>query len=71
MVQGVVEKSNNALALPLLSTYSLLSGDTLSGIVYTALGTQGVGITGSGIAALTCGVTLIVTRPIGSNRPPT
>lgn len=67
VAQGVAAKGNNALALPLLTTYSLLSGYTLSGIVYTALGTQGVGIAGIGIAALACGVTFIVARPIGSN----
>lgn len=63
----VAEKGNNSIALPLLATYSLLSGYTLSGLVYVALGTQGVGIGGVGIAALGCGVTFIAGRQIGSN----
>jgi FtsH-binding integral membrane protein len=39
----------------------------LSGIVYLALSTSGVGIQGVGIAALGCGVTFIFARSIGSN----
>ncbi len=56
-----------ALALPLLGIYSLLSGYTLSGLVFVALRTQGVGIQGIGLAALGCGVTFVVARQIGSN----
>ncbi len=67
VVRGVAEKANNSVALPLLTTYSLLSGYTLSGLVYVALSTQGVGIEGVGIAALGCGVTFIAARQIGSN----
>lgn len=67
VARGVAEKGNNSVALPLLATYSLLSGYTLSGIVFVALGTQGVGIEGIGIAALGCGVTFIAARQIGSN----
>ncbi|HEY9596317.1 MAG TPA: Bax inhibitor-1 family protein [Cyanophyceae cyanobacterium] len=67
VARGVAEKGNNSVALPLLATYSLLSGYTLSGIVFVALGTQGVGIEGIGIAALGCGVTFIAGRQIGSN----
>lgn len=67
VARGVAEKGNNAVALPLLATYSLLSGYTLSGLVYVALGTSGVGVAGVGIAALGCGVTFIVARQIGSN----
>ncbi len=63
---NVAEKGNNSTALPLLALYSLLSGYTLSGLVYIALGTSGVGIQGIGIAALGCGVTFIVGRQIGS-----
>jgi len=65
IVRGVAEKANNSVALPLLATYSLLSGYTLSGLVYVALSTQGVGIEGVGIAALGCGVTFIAARQIG------
>jgi FtsH-binding integral membrane protein len=67
VARGIAENANNTLALPLLALYSLLTGYTLSGIVYVALGTQGVGIQGIGIAALGCGVTFIVARSMGSN----
>jgi hypothetical protein len=64
---NVAEKGNNSVALPVLALYSLLSGYTLSGLVYYALATPGVGMRGIGIAALGCGVTFIVARQIGSN----
>lgn len=67
VARGVAEKGNNSLALPLLATYSLLSGYTLSGLIFVALRTQGVGLQGIGIAALGCGVTFIAARQIGSN----
>jgi FtsH-binding integral membrane protein len=67
VARGIAEKGNNGIALPLLATYSLLSGYTLSGIVFLALRTQGVGLQGIGIAALGCGVTFIAARQIGSN----
>jgi FtsH-binding integral membrane protein len=67
VARGVAEKGNNSAALPLLALYSLLSGYTLSGIVFLALSTSGVGIQGVGIAALGCGVTFIAGRNIGSN----
>ena len=65
--QNVASKGNNAVALPLLTTYSLLSGYTLSGLVSVALQSAGVGIQGVGFAALACGITFIAARPIGSN----
>jgi FtsH-binding integral membrane protein len=40
VARGIAENANNTLALPLLALYSLLTGYTLSGIVYVALGTQ-------------------------------
>jgi FtsH-binding integral membrane protein len=67
VARGIAEKGNNSTALPMLATYSLLSGYTLSGLVALALGTQGVGIGGIGIAALGCGATFIAGRQIGSN----
>lgn len=67
VARGVAEKGNNSTALPLLATYSLLSGYTLSGLVSMALDTPGVGISGIGFAALGCGVTFIAARQIGSN----
>lgn len=67
VAMNVAEKGNNRVALPLLATYSLLTGYTLSGIVFMALRTQGVGIAGVGFAALGCGITFIGARQIGSN----
>lgn len=67
VARNVAEKENNSTALPLLALYSLLSGYTLSGLVYVALGTAGVGIRGIAIAALGCGVTFVFARSIGSN----
>jgi uncharacterized protein len=67
VARNVAEKGNKGLALPLLATYGLLSGYTLSGLIFVALQTQGVGIQGIGLAALGCGVTFIVARQIGSN----
>lgn len=67
VASNVAEKGNNRVALPLLATYSLLTGYTLSGIVFVALRTQGVGISGIGFAALGCGITFIAARQIGSN----
>lgn len=67
VARGVAQQGNNSTALPLLALYSLLSGYTLSGIVYLALSNSGVGIQGVGIAALGCGATFIVGRKIGSN----
>jgi len=67
IVNRVINKNNQSIALPLLSIYSLLSGYTLSGIVYIALGTEGVGIQGVGISAFGCGATFIIARSIGTN----
>lgn len=67
VARSVAEKGNNSIALPLLATYSLLTGYTLSGLVHVALGTSGVGLAGVGFAALGCGVTFVVARQIGSN----
>lgn len=67
IAQGVAAKGNNKVALPLLATYSLLSGYTLAMLLNLALRTNGVGMTGLGIAALSCGVTFIAARSIGSN----
>lgn len=67
VASGVAERGNNSVALPLLATYSLLSGYTLTGLVAVALGTPGVGFQGIGIAALGCGATFVAARQIGSN----
>jgi uncharacterized protein len=67
IARGVAEKGNNSTALPMLATYSLLSGYTLAGLVSLALRAPGVGLMGMGIAALSCGVTFIMARSVGSN----
>lgn len=67
VAQNVAEKANNKVALPLLATYSLLSGYTLSGLIFVALRSSGVGINGIAFAALGCGVTFIAARQMGSN----
>ncbi|MEO0686968.1 MAG: Bax inhibitor-1 family protein [Cyanobacteria bacterium J06649_11] len=67
VAQNVASKGNKQVALPLLAAYGLLSGYTLSGLVFVALSTKGVGIEGIGMAALGCGVTFIAARQIGSN----
>jgi FtsH-binding integral membrane protein len=67
VAQGVAQKGNNSTALPLLAVYSLLTGYTLTGLIFVALSTQNVGIQGITIAALGCGVTFIAARQIGSN----
>ncbi|OIP71748.1 MAG: hypothetical protein AUK43_05260 [Oscillatoriales cyanobacterium CG2_30_40_61] len=67
VASGIANKGNNQAALPLLATYSLLTGYTLTGLVDMALGTSGVGVSGIGVAALGCGVTFIGARSIGSN----
>lgn len=67
VVRGIAERADNGTAMPLLAVYSLLSGYTLSGIVFVALGTAGVGIQGVAIAALGCGITFVIARSVGSN----
>lgn len=67
VARGVAMKGNNATALPLLATYSLLSGYTLSGLVQVALQSNGVGMQGVGFAAFACGLTFIAARTVGSN----
>ncbi|MDR9402333.1 MAG: Bax inhibitor-1 family protein [Halothece sp. Uz-M2-17] len=66
IARGVAENGNNSTALPLLALYSLLSGYTLSGLIFVALSSS-AGVGGVGIAALGCGATFIVARSVGSN----
>lgn len=65
--QIAATKGKNDVALPLLATFSLVSGYTLSLLMELALKTPGVGETGLAIAALSCGITFIAARPIGGN----
>jgi len=66
VARGIAENRNNSTALPLLALYSLLSGYTLSALIFAALNSS-AGVAGIGIAALGCGATFIVARSIGSN----
>ena len=63
VAQNVALKGNNSTALPLLTTYSLLTGFTLSGIVSVAIGTAGIGAIGT--AALATGVTFVAASVMG------
>ncbi|ELR96252.1 Bax inhibitor-1 family protein [Gloeocapsa sp. PCC 73106] len=67
VASNVAAKGNNQVALPLLALYSLLTGYTLSGLIFVALSRQGVGPQGIAIAALGCGITFVAARSIGSN----
>lgn len=58
IAQNVAMKGNNTTALPLLSTYSLITGFTLSGLVAYAIGAAGIGAIGT--AALAAGLTFVV-----------
>ncbi|MFY8149954.1 MAG: Bax inhibitor-1 family protein [Prochlorococcaceae cyanobacterium] len=63
VAQNVALKGNNSTALPLLATYSLITGFTLSGIVAMAIGTAGIGAIGT--AALATGVTFVAASVMG------
>jgi uncharacterized protein len=65
VAQWVVGQGNNALALPLLALYSLLSGYTLSGLIARAIGV-GVGLNGIMFAAIGCGLAFVVASRIAS-----
>ncbi|NEO28749.1 MAG: hypothetical protein F6K03_18210 [Kamptonema sp. SIO4C4] len=66
VARGIAEKENNAVAIPLLALYSLLSGFTLTVIILRAL-QSAAGVQGIGLAALGCGVAFIAGKSIGSN----
>jgi FtsH-binding integral membrane protein len=61
--QNVALKGNNGTALPLLATYSLLTGFTLSGLVAMAIGTAGIGSVAT--AALATGITFVIASVVG------
>jgi FtsH-binding integral membrane protein len=63
VAQNVANKGNNSTALPLLASYSLLTGFTLSGLVSYALTSAGVGAVGT--AALATGITFIAASVMG------
>jgi FtsH-binding integral membrane protein len=61
--QNVALKGNNGTALPLLATYSLITGFTLSGLVAMAIGSAGIGAVGT--AALATGITFVIASVVG------
>lgn len=63
VAQNVALNGNNATALPLLSTYSLITGFTLSGIVSYAVSAAGIGAVGT--AALATGITFVAASVMG------
>ncbi len=65
VAQNAAAKGNNGTALPLLTTYSLLTGFTLTGLIVQAVGSVGIG--GIGVAALACGITFVIAQQIGTN----
>jgi FtsH-binding integral membrane protein len=65
VAQNAAMKGNNGTALPILATYSLITGFTLSGIVALAIGTAGIGAIGT--AALATGITFVIASMVGRN----
>ena len=63
VAQNVAMKADNATALPLLSAYSLITGYTLSGLVFLAI--RDVGIGSVGTAALATGITFAIASVVG------
>jgi FtsH-binding integral membrane protein len=64
VAQNAAMKGNSATALPILATYSLITGFTLSGIVnYAVQATGGVGAVGT--AALATGITFVIASFFG------
>jgi FtsH-binding integral membrane protein len=63
VAQNAAMKGNNGTALPILATYSLITGFTLSGIVSYAVAAAGVGAVGT--AALATGITFVIASFMG------
>ena len=63
VAQNVAMKGNNSIALPLLTTYSLLTGFTLSGLVVQAQLVAGAGAIAT--AAIATGITFILASVFG------
>ena len=63
VAQNVANKGNNSTALPLLTLFSLITGFMLSGLVYVAIRTAGIG--GVGVAALATGITFVIASQFG------
>jgi FtsH-binding integral membrane protein len=63
VAQNVAMKGNNSTALPLLTTYSLLTGFTLSGLVVQAQLVAGAGAIAT--AAIATGITFVLASVFG------
>jgi len=63
VAQNAANKANNGTALPLMATFSLLTGFTLTGLVVQAIAVAGAA--SIGIAALATGVTFVVASVFG------
>ncbi len=63
VAQNVALRGNNSTALPLMAVYSLMTGFTLSGIVYQANVVAGMGAVAT--AALATGITFVIASVVG------
>ncbi len=63
VAQNAAKNSNSATALPLLATFSLLTGFTLTGLVLQAVAVAGVA--SIGVAALATGLTFAIASVFG------
>ena len=63
VASNAASKGNNGTALPLMATFSLLTGFTLTGLVVQAIAVAGV--TSIGIAALATGLTFVIASVVG------
>lgn len=63
VAQNAANKGNNGTALPLLVTFSLLTGFTLTGLVVRAVAVAGAGAIGT--AALATGITFVIASVVG------
>ena len=64
VAQNAAMKGNNGTALPILTAYSLITGFTLSGIVFYALKTP-AGVGAVGTAVLATGITFVIASFFG------
>jgi FtsH-binding integral membrane protein len=63
VAQNAANKGNNGTALPLMVTFSLLTGFTLTGLVLRAVAVAGAA--SIGVAALATGITFVVAAVVG------
>ncbi|MBJ7364668.1 MAG: US12 family protein [Synechococcus sp. SupBloom_Metag_053] len=63
VAQNAANKANNSTALPLLATFSLLTGFTLTGLILQAVAVAGAA--SIGIAALATGITFVIASIFG------